>query len=145
MYKTLLVMMIASISLSLTIGELACCPPTYVYDRDTITCVCPLASPYVSASGTCVACNSPSIWNNSTRTCQKCRNDMTENAQGVCVCPTENPFDDGTKCTQCPNNLPVWNGRTCVACPAGTNFDAGSKTCTVCPPGLAYSAVDRRC
>jgi len=49
------------------------------------------------------------------------------------------------QCAECPFALPVWNGHTCVACPAGTNYDVGSKTCTVCPEGLRYNATDRRC
>ena len=77
MFKTILVFMIATYAFSLTIGNLPCCPATYVYDRDTLTCVCPLSASFVSADGTCVACTSPSTWNNSTLTCQKCRNDQT--------------------------------------------------------------------
>lgn len=51
MFKTILVSMIATFAFSLTIGNLPCCPATYVYDRDTLTCVCPLSAPFVTAAG----------------------------------------------------------------------------------------------
>ena len=88
MFKIILLLLAATLTLNLTIGSLPCCPATYVFDRDTLTCVCPPTAAFVTADGSCVSCASPSTWNNSTLTCQKCRNDQSENAQGVCVCPT---------------------------------------------------------
>ena len=41
-----------------------CCPDSYVFDSDTLSCVCPPSTPHIDAAGRCVACNSTSFWNN---------------------------------------------------------------------------------
>jgi hypothetical protein len=135
---TIIVVLLAAAS-SLKIGTLSCCPKTYVYDEDTLRCLCPNNTPYLSASGTCVSCNAPAKWDNGTLTCQKCRKDQSEDANGNCLCPKVTPYDNGTARTPCPDDLPIWNGKKCVACPPNTHYDINSKTCTVCPEGLVYS------
>ncbi len=69
---TLLLLLISAVS-SLTIGTLSCCPKTYVYDMDTLTCVCPPTAPYKNAAGQCLPCDAPATWNATTLLCQKCR------------------------------------------------------------------------
>lgn len=41
-----------------------CCPDGYVFNSETLSCVCPPSTPYIDAAGRCVACNSNSSWNN---------------------------------------------------------------------------------
>jgi hypothetical protein len=126
-------LLLASSATALTIGPLACCPTTYVFDQDSLTCVCPSNTPHVSANGSCIACNSPATWDSVNQICQACSAGQVQNASGVCVCPKTTPYFNGKICTVCPTNLPVWNGKTCVACPATTFFDINLKTCTICP------------
>jgi len=130
--KTILVVLLLSLVHSLTVGSLNCCPDTYVFDRDTLTCLCP-SEQYTTSSGQCVACNSPYKWDVASLTCVHCPAGQTEDASGVCICPRDTPYFNGTACTACPLNLPIWNGKKCVACPASTHYDIASKTCTVCP------------
>lgn len=145
MNKIALLLVLLAAANCLKIGTLACCPETYVYDEDSMRCVCPPTASHLTYDGRCVACNAPSTWDNNTLTCQKCRADQSEDANGNCVCPKDTPYDDGKKCAECPYELPIWNGKKCVACPPNTNYDVKSKTCTVCPEGLVYSKVDRTC
>ena len=145
MNKVALVALLLALAASLRIGSLSCCPTTYVYDEDTLTCVCPFNAAYKTADGRCVACSAPARWDNQTLTCEKCRKDQTEDEKGECVCPKTLPFNNGTACAPCPYELPIWNGYKCVACPPATNYDVNSKTCTVCPEGLIYSKSARTC
>lgn len=64
-----------------------CCPKTYIFDKDTLACVCPANAPYVKFDGSCVSCVAPARWNADTDSCDKCREGMSEDANGVCVCP----------------------------------------------------------
>jgi hypothetical protein len=143
--KATLCLLLVGLGCSLTVGSLSCCPETYIYDRDTLTCVCPKTTPYLNAGGRCVACAAPARWDLPTRTCQHCRADQTEQLDGTCLCPHDTPFNNGTACAPCPDDLPVWNGKKCVACPVNTHFDYNSKTCTVCPEGLVYVKEAREC
>lgn len=145
MKRLTIAILLLSIVCSLKVGTFGCCPETYVYDEDTLRCVCPTITPYRSANGRCIACVSPARWDEPTLTCYKCRIDQTENDNGNCLCPKATPFDNGKTCAECPENLPVWNGYKCVACPAATHFDYDSKTCTVCPEGFSYVASARKC
>jgi hypothetical protein len=146
MNKVAILSVLFAVTLSLKVANLPCCPETYIFDEDTLLCVCPLNTPYISNAGRCIACLAPATWDNNTKTCQKCRNDQTEDAVGNCLCSDKTtPFDNGRICTVCPDGLPIWNGHKCVACPPNTEYDVKSKTCTVCPPGLAYSKTDRTC
>lgn len=145
MNKVIILVVLLAAACSLKIGTLSCCPETYVFDEDTMKCTCPLNAPYLSNSGRCIACNAPARWDDATNTCQKCRTDQSEDANGNCVCPKDTPYDTGKICDACPYDLPIWNGKKCVACPPNTNYDVKSKTCTVCPEGLVYSKVDRTC
>lgn len=145
MTKVTLLLLLLAAAYSLKVGTLSCCPETYVYDEDTLRCVCPLNAPYVSNSGRCIACNAPATWDKATSTCQKCRADQSEDAEGNCLCPKQTPYDNGKKCDACPYDLPIWNGKKCVACPPSTHFDLDSKTCTVCPEGLVYNKDSRIC
>lgn len=77
MNKVTLVVLLLATTYSLTIGTLSCCPQSYVYDQDTLRCVCPATASHVANDGTCVACNAPAKWDNTTNTCQKCRADQS--------------------------------------------------------------------
>jgi hypothetical protein len=145
MNKVTILIVLVAVAASLRVGTLSCCPETYVYDEDTLRCVCPVSAPYISNTGRCIACNAPATWDNSTKTCQKCRADQSEDANGNCVCPKATPYDNGKICDVCPDDLPIWNGYKCVACPPATNYDVNSKTCTVCPEGLVYVKAARTC
>lgn len=145
MNKVPILFVLFAVTLSLKVANLPCCPESYIFDEDTMRCVCPLNAPYVSNDGRCIACNAPATWDPNTNTCQKCRSGQTEDQNGNCLCPRETPFDNGRACTECPYELPIWNGKKCVACPPNTNYDVKSKTCTVCPEGLVYSKTDRTC
>jgi hypothetical protein len=145
MYKVALVALLCAAAQALKIGTLDCCPESFIYDEDTLRCVCPPNAPYVAGNGLCISCNAPSKWDEKTGTCQKCRADQSEDASGNCVCPKAIPYNNGTACTPCPDDLPIWNGKKCVACPAITHYDYDSKTCTVCPEGMVYVAASRKC
>ena len=74
--SAILLLVIASVN-ALTPGTLSCCPASYIYDRDTLTCVCPPEAKYRDAQGNCVTCKAPSTWDPASLTCQKCRAGQT--------------------------------------------------------------------
>lgn len=47
MNKVTILLVLFAAAYSLKVGTLSCCPETYVYDEDTLRCVCPLNAPYV--------------------------------------------------------------------------------------------------
>lgn len=145
MNKVIILIVLLAAAYSLKVGTLSCCPETYVYDEDTLRCVCPLNAPYVTNAGRCVACSAPATWDKVNKICQKCRSDQSEDSNGNCICPRATPYDNGKFCDECPEDLPIWNGKKCVACPPNTHYDIGSKTCTVCPEGLEYDRSQRLC
>ena len=143
--KVCVVAVLLACTAAFRLGSLSCCPKSYVFDRDTLRCVCPPSAQYRDASGQCIACNAPSWWDENALVCHKCPKGQSENSKGVCVCPWETPSWNGSVCSACPEDKPVWNGHTCVACPANTHFSASAKTCIVCPPGLEYRPDIREC
>ena len=50
----------------------ACCPDSYIFDENTLSCVCPKTASFVDANGKCVSCNSPSYWNEDQLACLSC-------------------------------------------------------------------------
>ncbi len=68
-----------------------CCPDGYVFNSDTLSCVCPPSTPYIDAAGRCVACDS--VWNNSTLKCINCISPAIYNSTtNSCSCPETLPF-----------------------------------------------------
>ena len=46
-----------------------CCPDTYIFDDDTLSCICPQSTPFIDVSGKCIACAHPNYFDNTTSTC----------------------------------------------------------------------------
>lgn len=46
-----------------------CCPDTYIFDDNTLSCICPKNTPFVDITGSCIACPLPNYFNNVTQTC----------------------------------------------------------------------------
>jgi hypothetical protein len=85
-------------------GGFSCCPDTYVYDNDTLSCICPPATPYINLTGQCTACKTPFYWNNSSSLCLACPlNQIYNSSSGICQCAAIDKFlnIDGT-CISCP-------------------------------------------
>lgn len=71
-----------------TDAKFICCPDTYVFDDDTLACVCPKESPFVDIAGKCISCPSPGYFDNGTKTCQQCPDiKVYDFNQKACVCP----------------------------------------------------------
>jgi hypothetical protein len=71
-----------------TTTNFVCCPDTYVFDDETLACVCPSTSPFVDISGKCVSCPPPKFFDNSTKICIACPNiKVYDETLQACVCP----------------------------------------------------------
>lgn len=71
-----------------TDAKFICCPDSYVFDDDTLACVCPKESPFVDITGRCISCTSPGYFDNGTKTCQQCPDiKVYDFKQQACVCP----------------------------------------------------------
>jgi hypothetical protein len=109
-----------------------CCPEGYVFDDDTLSCVCPKDKPFINVAGQCVACPAPSGWNQLTKTCIRCISPATYNPKTAsCECPKERPHlaADGS----------------CVSCPAPKFWNCKTQKCTSCPSNLEFNFELRRC
>lgn len=80
-----------------------------VADPATATCVCPAQKPHLAGSQ-CIACDAPSYFDESSRTCKTCEKDTTysktsgkcekaacsggkqTDSKGSCVCPKDKQF-----------------------------------------------------
>lgn len=44
-----------------------CCPTGMILESVSLRCICPITTPYLGATGKCIACDSPKSWNPTTR------------------------------------------------------------------------------
>ena len=65
-----------------------CCPDTYVLEPNELRCICPPERPYITTSNKCIACSSPSIWNDKESKCY--------------TCPVNSWYEEGQGCLECP-------------------------------------------
>lgn len=97
-------------------ATMLCCPKSYVFDPKTLSCVCPADLPYLTLDSVCVACNSPAVWNPTTKQCFTCGQGLILNSTTLtCMCPAATPYY-------------AKNG-SCVACPRPNFWNCETKSC----------------
>jgi hypothetical protein len=139
-----------------------CCPDTYVFDDDTLACICPHETPHVHVSGRCVACNATENWSDLTKSCEVCSGgSVWDKVKQSCECPSATPLltADGScvaceapkfwnckskKCMSCPNNLEFSASLRRCACPASLPYFTFNNTCLACPDGH-WDSYNRKC
>ena len=115
---------------------------------------------YVEVSGYCTHCDNQTAIENSTQaecevcanriwtaeagesttgTCQLCEGGKIRQ-EGICVCPSEKQYWDGTSCVEtCPM---YYEGTTCVSSCTGVNkYYNGTKCSTSCPKYIVIQRV----
>ena len=121
---------------------------------------CPPATPYVSASNTCISCQF--IYDVSLKACSTCPTGSLFNytihqcaySSGVTVLKNtfpgqtnyigkQPPFDP--KLTSCPSSLPYFNGSNCLGCSFPNYFDYTTSLCLTCGTGLKFDTVNHIC
>jgi hypothetical protein len=62
-------------------GKCECCPTGFTFDSLKLKCACASDFPYYDVKGKiCIACNSPSIWDEANAKCISCLEGSSYNA-----------------------------------------------------------------
>lgn len=115
------------------------CLQGFIFDNKLLKCNCPNTEPLLNASGNCIKCDPPKVWNAETKICKECQSPQVYSEKlKDCACPDSAPEFLNGRCQKCPSDAPIWNGHKCAACPPNSYADLSSLSCIFCPEGFSY-------
>ena len=126
--------------------QFECCPPSFIYDDVSLSCICRPETPLRIGNTQCVPCPGTTYWDAASASCIACTGGKVYNSYvGQCMClPQHYLTKDGT-CITCDEPL-FWdpNTRTCQNCPDNQLYDSNLKLCA-CPPAMPFLNYQNQC
>ena len=107
------------------------CAPGQIYNAEDGGCSCPPESPYFDGEA-CITCYLPKFWNTEKMACDVCESGSIYNL-------------DTQSCEQCPLDAPLVVGLKCEKCEEGKHYNERLKICITCPGGTVYDPVLEFC